>query len=42
MSGTAKIFDARYAVMPLDDFEAEDDKGSASDLYIPMSIRLGG
>ena len=42
VSGTAKIFDARYAVMPLNDFEAEDDKAPASDLYIPMSIRLGG
>lgn len=41
VSGTAQFVDARYAVMPLNNFEAKDDRAGVSKLYIPMSIRLG-
>lgn len=41
VSGTAQFVDARRAVMPLSNFEAEDDMTNFASLYIPMSIRLG-
>lgn len=41
VTGTAQITDRRTDPVPLDNYEAKDDKAKAADLYIPMSVKIG-